>query len=138
MEGAAPSRRGGAKPRTSRSFSALLGGSPSISQGPISRLKEAEDEEGQGSVEEKETKETEVEAALAGLPEASEAPNLGPSNKPLIPPAEPSFLKMMEQMTQLMGQLTQAVAPRDISRAPGFNTLLIEETDSFDGTKAYE
>ncbi|MBW0547125.1 hypothetical protein O181_086840 [Austropuccinia psidii MF-1] len=91
MEGAAPPRRGG----------------------PISRLKEAEDEEGQDSVEEKETKETEVEAALSGFHEASEAPNLGPSNKPLISQAEPSFLKMMEQTTQLMGQLTQAVSPRD-------------------------
>ncbi|MBW0484576.1 hypothetical protein O181_024291 [Austropuccinia psidii MF-1] len=42
MEVAAPSRR-------SRSFSGLLGGYPSISQGPRSRLGEAEDEEGEES-----------------------------------------------------------------------------------------
>ncbi|MBW0463512.1 hypothetical protein O181_003227 [Austropuccinia psidii MF-1] len=42
---------------------------------------------------------------------ASEAPNLAPSNQPLVSQAEPNFLKMMEQMTQFMGQLTQAVSP---------------------------
>ncbi|MBW0589645.1 hypothetical protein O181_129360 [Austropuccinia psidii MF-1] len=46
MEGAAPSRRGGVKSRRSRSFSGLLGGYPGVSQGPRSRLGEAEDEEG--------------------------------------------------------------------------------------------
>ncbi|MBW0484531.1 hypothetical protein O181_024246 [Austropuccinia psidii MF-1] len=71
MEGAAPSRRGG----------------------PSSRLGEAEDEEG-GSDE------TEVTAALAGAPEASQASNLAHSNQPLVSQAEPNFLKMMEKMTQ--------------------------------------
>ncbi|MBW0530262.1 hypothetical protein O181_069977 [Austropuccinia psidii MF-1] len=47
MEGAAPSRRGGVKSRRSRSFSRLLGGYPSIPQGPRSRSGESEDEEGQ-------------------------------------------------------------------------------------------
>ncbi|MBW0588363.1 hypothetical protein O181_128078 [Austropuccinia psidii MF-1] len=46
MEGEAPSRRGGVKSRRSRSFSGLLGGYPSIPQGPRSRSGEAEDEEG--------------------------------------------------------------------------------------------
>ncbi|MBW0528219.1 hypothetical protein O181_067934 [Austropuccinia psidii MF-1] len=46
MEGEALSRRGGVKSRRSRSFSGLLGGYPRISQGPRSRLGEAEDEEG--------------------------------------------------------------------------------------------
>ncbi|MBW0485818.1 hypothetical protein O181_025533 [Austropuccinia psidii MF-1] len=46
MEGAAPSKRGGVKSRRSRSFSGLLGGYQSISQGPRSRSGEAEDEEG--------------------------------------------------------------------------------------------
>ncbi|MBW0582496.1 hypothetical protein O181_122211 [Austropuccinia psidii MF-1] len=109
MERAAPLRRGGVKSRRSRSFSGLLGGYPSIPQGPRSRLGEAEDEEGE------ESEETEVAAALAGVPEASEAPSLSLSNQPLVSQDEPSFLKMIEQPTQFMGKNTQEVAPRDMS-----------------------
>ncbi|MBW0530690.1 hypothetical protein O181_070405 [Austropuccinia psidii MF-1] len=58
MEGAELSRRGGLKSRRSRSFSGLLGGYPSISQGPRSRSWEAEDKEGE------ESEEPEVAAAL--------------------------------------------------------------------------
>ncbi|MBW0520873.1 hypothetical protein O181_060588 [Austropuccinia psidii MF-1] len=78
MEGAAPSRRGGVNSRRSTSFVGLLGGYPRISQGPRSRLGQAEDEEGQ------ESEETEVASALAGAPEASEPPNLALSNKSLF------------------------------------------------------
>ncbi|MBW0490723.1 hypothetical protein O181_030438 [Austropuccinia psidii MF-1] len=45
---------------------------------------------------------------------------------------------MMEQMTQFMGQLTQAVAPRDTLKAPSFKTTSMKVPDSFDGTKAYK
>ncbi|MBW0486166.1 hypothetical protein O181_025881 [Austropuccinia psidii MF-1] len=76
MEGAAPFIKEGMKPRRSRSFSGLLGGYPGTSQGPRGRLGEAEDEEGEESVEEKYFEETEVESA----PEASESPNLSLSN----------------------------------------------------------
>ncbi|MBW0544139.1 hypothetical protein O181_083854 [Austropuccinia psidii MF-1] len=131
MEEAAPSRRGGVKSRRSISFSGLLGGYSSIPKGPGSRLGEAEDEEGEKSVEEEESEETEVASGLAGAPEASEAPNLALSNQPLFSQAEPNFLKMMEQMTQLMGQLTQAVAPRDTSKAPLFKTPSMKAPDSF-------
>ncbi|MBW0483620.1 hypothetical protein O181_023335 [Austropuccinia psidii MF-1] len=110
MEGAAPSRRGG----------------------PRSRSGEAEYEEGE------ESEETEVADALAGAPEASEAPNLAHSNKPLVSQAETNFLKMMEQMTQFMGQLTQEVAPRDTQKAPAFKTPSMKAPDFFDGTKAYK
>ncbi|MBW0544415.1 hypothetical protein O181_084130 [Austropuccinia psidii MF-1] len=112
MEGAAPSRRGGVKSRISRSFYGLLGSYPSISQGPRSRLGEAENEEGE------EPEETEVE----GAPDASEAANLAHYNQPLVSQAEPNFLKMMEKMTQFMGQLTQAISPRDNFKSPTFST----------------
>ncbi|MBW0559157.1 hypothetical protein O181_098872 [Austropuccinia psidii MF-1] len=108
MEGAAPSRRGCVKSRRSRSFSGLLGGYPSISQRPRS------------------------------APEAAEAPNIAHYNQPLVSEAEPNFLKMMEQMTQFMGQLTQAVTPRDTSKAPPFKTPSMKAPDSFDGTKVYK
>ncbi|MBW0572388.1 hypothetical protein O181_112103 [Austropuccinia psidii MF-1] len=62
IQGAEPFRRGGVKSRRSRPFSGLLHG-PRISQGPRSRLGEAEDEEGE------ESEENEVAAALAGAPE---------------------------------------------------------------------
>ncbi|MBW0577822.1 hypothetical protein O181_117537 [Austropuccinia psidii MF-1] len=132
MEGAARSRRGGMKPRRSRSFSGLLGGYPGICEGERARLGEAEDEEGVGS------EETEVEAALKGVPEASEAENLGHSNQPPVSQAEPNFLKMMEQMTQFMGQLTQEVSPRDNSKAPAFKTPSMKTPNSFDGTQAHK
>ncbi|MBW0523641.1 hypothetical protein O181_063356 [Austropuccinia psidii MF-1] len=101
MDGEAPSRSGGVKSRRSRSFSGLLGGYPRNYQGPRSRSGEAEDEEGEESVEEEESEETEVAAALA---------------------ADPNFLKMMEPMTQFMGQLTQEASPINTSRAPEFKT----------------
>ncbi|MBW0557964.1 hypothetical protein O181_097679 [Austropuccinia psidii MF-1] len=103
MERVAPSRR-------SRSFSGLLGGYPGMYEGARERLGEAGYEEGEKS------EEAEVATALAGVPEASEAANLAHSNQPLVSQAEPNFLKMRAQMTQFMGQLTQAVAPRDNSR----------------------
>ncbi|MBW0572144.1 hypothetical protein O181_111859 [Austropuccinia psidii MF-1] len=53
---------------------------------------------------------------------ASEASNLAHSNQPLVSQAEPNFLKMMEQMTHFMGQLTQEVSARDNSKSPAFKT----------------
>ncbi|MBW0482152.1 hypothetical protein O181_021867 [Austropuccinia psidii MF-1] len=138
MEGPAPSRRGGVKLRRSTSFSGLLGGYPSISQGSRSRSGEAKDEEGEESVEEEKYEEGEVAADLAGAPESFEAPNLAPSNQPLVYKAEPNFIKMMEQMTQFMRQLTEAVAPQNTSRAPEIKTPSMKAPDSCDGTKAYK
>ncbi|MBW0489677.1 hypothetical protein O181_029392 [Austropuccinia psidii MF-1] len=45
---------------------------------------------------------------------------------------------MMEQMTQLIGQLTQAVTPRDNYKAPAFKTPSMKPPDSFDGTQAHK
>ncbi|MBW0562342.1 hypothetical protein O181_102057 [Austropuccinia psidii MF-1] len=58
MEGAEPSRIGGMKSRRSRSSSGLLGGYPGMSKGARETLGEAEDEEGEESVEEEESEET--------------------------------------------------------------------------------
>ncbi|MBW0535458.1 hypothetical protein O181_075173 [Austropuccinia psidii MF-1] len=132
MEGGEPSRRGGVNSRRSRSFSGLLGVYPSISKGPRSILGKAEDEEGE------KYEETEVESALAGAPEAFEASNIAHYNQPLVSQAEPNCLKMMEQMTQLMGQLTQAVTLRENSKAPAFKTPSMKAPDSFDDTQAHK
>ncbi|MBW0567683.1 hypothetical protein O181_107398 [Austropuccinia psidii MF-1] len=138
MERAAPSRRGGMKSRISRSFSGPLGAYPGMSEGARARLGEAKDEEGERSVEEEESEETEVATALAGAPEASEAEIPAHSNQPLVSQAEPSFLKMMEQMSQFMGQLTKAVSPRDNSKAPACKTPSMKGPDYFYCTQAHK
>ncbi|MBW0500670.1 hypothetical protein O181_040385 [Austropuccinia psidii MF-1] len=129
-EGVAPSKRGGMKSRRSRSFYGLLGGYPGMSEGEREIIGEAGDQKGE------ESGETEMATALEGAPEASEASNQAHSDQPLVSQAEPNFLKMMEQMTQFMAQLTQAVAPRDNSKAPAFKTPSMKEPDSFDSTQA--
>ncbi|MBW0560199.1 hypothetical protein O181_099914 [Austropuccinia psidii MF-1] len=138
MEGAAPSRRRVMKSRRSRSFSGLLGGYPGMSEGARARLGEAEDEEGEESVEEEDSGETEAADALANAPEVSQGSNLALSDQPPVPQTEPSLLKMMEQMTQFMGQLTQAVTTRDNSKAPAFKTPSMKAPNSFDGTQAHK
>ncbi|MBW0471527.1 hypothetical protein O181_011242 [Austropuccinia psidii MF-1] len=137
MEGADPSRRGGVKSQRSRSFYGLLGGYPSIPQGPRRSSGKLKMKRGE-SVQEEFSEEGKVAATLASAPKASEAPNLAPSNKPLVSQAEPKFPKIMEQMKQFMGQLTQAFAPRDTIRAPEFKTPSMKAPDSFYGTKAYK
>ncbi|MBW0569305.1 hypothetical protein O181_109020 [Austropuccinia psidii MF-1] len=106
-----------------------------MSEGARARLEKAGDEEGEESLEEEET---EVATALACGPGASEAANLNHSNKTLVSQAESNFLKMMEQMTQLMGQLTQAVAPRGDYKPPAFKTPSMKAADFFDGTQAHK
>ncbi|MBW0576064.1 hypothetical protein O181_115779 [Austropuccinia psidii MF-1] len=138
MEGAATSRRGGMKSRRSRSFSGLLGGYPGMSKGARERLGEVEDEEGEESVEEEDSGETEVADALANTPEVPQGPNIAPNNQPLVSQSDPSLLKIMEQMATIIGQLSQAAAPRENSKAPAFKTTSIKEHDSFDGTQAHE
>ncbi|MBW0545848.1 hypothetical protein O181_085563 [Austropuccinia psidii MF-1] len=69
------------------------------SGGHRNRLGEAEVEEGA--------------PAKAAATEAPEVANKALSNKPLFSQAEPDFLKMMEKITQFMGQLTQTVSSRD-------------------------
>ncbi|MBW0471388.1 hypothetical protein O181_011103 [Austropuccinia psidii MF-1] len=136
MEGAATSRRGEMKSRRSRYFSGLLGGYPGMYEGARARIGEVEDEEGEESVEEEDFGETEVSDALANAPEVPQDFNLAPTNKSLVSQSNPSLFKMMEHMTQLMGKLTQVVAPRDNFKAPAFKTPSIKEPDSFVGTQA--
>ncbi|MBW0527979.1 hypothetical protein O181_067694 [Austropuccinia psidii MF-1] len=138
MEGEAPSRRGGMKSRRSRFFSGLLGGYPGIPEGTREKLGEVENEEGEESVEEEDSGELKVADSLANAPELPQGSNLALSNQPLVSQTEPSLLKMMDQMTQFMGQLTQAVTPRDNSKAPAFKTPSMKAPNSFDGTQAHK
>ncbi|MBW0463872.1 hypothetical protein O181_003587 [Austropuccinia psidii MF-1] len=122
MEGAAPSGREGVKSIRSRSFSGLLGGYLGMSEGERAIVGEAEDEEGEESVEEEDSGETDVADALENAPEVPQGSHLALSSQPLVSQTEPILLNMMEQMTQFMGKLTQAVSPRENSKAPDFKT----------------
>ncbi|MBW0574371.1 hypothetical protein O181_114086 [Austropuccinia psidii MF-1] len=90
------------------------------------------------SVEEEDSGETEVVDPLANAQEVPQGSNLALSNQPLVSKTEPSLLKIMEQMIQFMGKLTQEVTPRDNSKAPAFKTPSMKEPNSFDGTKAHK
>ncbi|MBW0522360.1 hypothetical protein O181_062075 [Austropuccinia psidii MF-1] len=138
MEGAAPSRRGGMKSRRSISSSGLLGGYPGMPEGARARLGEVEDEEGEESMEEEDSGETEVGDDLEIFPEVPQGSNLAPTNQPLVSQSDPSLLKIMEKMATIMGQLSQAEAPRDNSKAPAFKTPSKKAPDSFDGTQAHK
>ncbi|MBW0572020.1 hypothetical protein O181_111735 [Austropuccinia psidii MF-1] len=138
MEGAAPSRRGGMKSRKSRSSSGLLGGYPGMPEGARARLGEVEDEEGEDFVEEEDSGETEVADALENFPEVPQGSNLAPTKQTLVSKSDPSLLKIMEKMATIMGQLSQAEAPRDNSKAPTFKSPSKWEPDSFYGTQAHK
>ncbi|MBW0499012.1 hypothetical protein O181_038727 [Austropuccinia psidii MF-1] len=138
IDGAEPSRRGGMKSRRSRSFSGLLGGYLGISEDARERLGDFEDEEGEESVEEEDSGETEVADALENNPEVPQGSNLSPTNQSLVSQSDPSILKIMEQMATIMGQLSQASDLRDNSKAPAFNTPSMKAADPFDGTQAHK
>ncbi|MBW0529699.1 hypothetical protein O181_069414 [Austropuccinia psidii MF-1] len=132
MEREAPSRRGGIKSRRSSYFSGLLGGYPGMSEGARARLGEAEEEEGEDSVEEEYSGEAEVADALAHAPEVPQGSNLAPTNQALVSQSDPILLKIVEQMTTIMGHLYQAEAPRDNSKAPAFKTPSMKAPEAFD------
>ncbi|MBW0581174.1 hypothetical protein O181_120889 [Austropuccinia psidii MF-1] len=122
------------KSRRSRSFSGRLSCYPGISEGERKRLEEVEDEEGEESVEAEDFGGTEVVDALSNSPEVPQV-----SNKPLVSQPDPSLLKIMEQMVfTIMGQIPQAAAPRDNSKAPVFKTPSMKAPDSFGGTQAHK
>ncbi|MBW0538309.1 hypothetical protein O181_078024 [Austropuccinia psidii MF-1] len=93
-----------------------------MSEGARARPQEFEDEEGEDSAEKEHSGETEVTDALTNAPDVPQSSNIAFYSHPLVSQTEPSLLKIMEQMTQFMGQLTQAVVPRESSNAPVFKT----------------
>ncbi|MBW0533459.1 hypothetical protein O181_073174 [Austropuccinia psidii MF-1] len=69
------------------------------------------------------------------MPQSS---NLSLYSKPLVSQIEQSLPNMIKKMTQFMGQLTQAVTPRDNSKAGELKSPSKKEIDSFDGTQAHK
>ncbi|MBW0582468.1 hypothetical protein O181_122183 [Austropuccinia psidii MF-1] len=109
-----------------------------MSEGERARIGEVEDEEGEGSVEEEDSGETEVADALANAPEVPQGSNLAPTNQHLVSQYDPSPLKIMEQMATIMGKLCQAASPSDNSKAPDFKTPSMKAPDPFYGTKPHK
>ncbi|MBW0545745.1 hypothetical protein O181_085460 [Austropuccinia psidii MF-1] len=93
-----------------------------MSEGARARIGEVEDEEGEESVEEEDSGETESADALANAPEVPKGSNLAPTNQSLVSQPDTSLLKIMEKMATFMGQLFQEAAPRDNYKAPAFKT----------------
>ncbi|MBW0480176.1 hypothetical protein O181_019891 [Austropuccinia psidii MF-1] len=89
-------------------------------------------------MEEEESDENEAKYSFEYASKASEAPNPTFYNQPLVSQAEPSFLRMMEQMTHFMGQLTQKLALRESYRVQASKTLSMKKPDSFDSNQSHK
>ncbi|MBW0477177.1 hypothetical protein O181_016892 [Austropuccinia psidii MF-1] len=85
-----------------------------MSEGAEARLGEVADEDGEESVEEEDSGETEVADSLANAPE------------------------IIKKTATIIGQLSQEAAPRENPKAPAFMTPSIKVPDSFDGTQAHK
>ncbi|MBW0510217.1 hypothetical protein O181_049932 [Austropuccinia psidii MF-1] len=109
-----------------------------MSEGARARLGGVEDEEGEESMEEEDSGETEVEDDLKNAPEVPQGSNLVPSNQNLVSQSDPSLLKIMKQMATIMGQLSQEAALRDNSKSHAIKTPLMQAPDLFYGTQAHE
>ncbi|MBW0512061.1 hypothetical protein O181_051776 [Austropuccinia psidii MF-1] len=108
------------------------------SEGATARLGEVEDEDGEDSVEEGDSGETEVADDLKNAPEIPQGSNLSPTNHPLVSQSYPSLLKIMEQMATITGKLSKAEAPRDNSKAPVLKNLSIKALDPLYGTQTHK
>ncbi|MBW0519807.1 hypothetical protein O181_059522 [Austropuccinia psidii MF-1] len=109
-----------------------------MSEGARARPGEVEDEEGEESVEEEDSREPEGEDALENAPEVPQGFNLAPTNQPLVSQSDPSLLKIMEKIDTIIGHTSQEAAPRENSKAPAFKNLSIKALYSFDGTQAHK
>ncbi|MBW0463605.1 hypothetical protein O181_003320 [Austropuccinia psidii MF-1] len=87
-----------------------------MSEGARAGLWEGKDNGGEGSVEEEDHGDPDVADDLESAPEVPQNSNITLSSQPLVSPAKTNFLKKMEQITQLMGKLTQAVSPATIPK----------------------
>ncbi|MBW0568674.1 hypothetical protein O181_108389 [Austropuccinia psidii MF-1] len=125
MEGEEPSRRGGMKSRRSIPFSSLLRGYPGMFEGARAILGEAEDEEGEDSVEEEDSGETEV----ADAPEVPQGSTLAPTNQPIASQSDPSLLKMMKQMNEsINGATHSSVCSHGQFQSPCFQDSINKST----------
>ncbi|MBW0576511.1 hypothetical protein O181_116226 [Austropuccinia psidii MF-1] len=134
LEGAAPCRKEERKPRRSSSFSGVVGGFPGLSRTTFKGPGEDGEEEEESSVEEEESDGTEAAPAPVGESEGTRGQTLAQSDQPVSHQTEPSFLAIMQQMTQTMANL-QAASSSEASRPPAFKTPSMKAPECFDGTQ---
>ncbi|MBW0506739.1 hypothetical protein O181_046454 [Austropuccinia psidii MF-1] len=105
MEGEAPSRKEGRRPRRSSSFSGVVGRFPGLSRTSLKVPGEDDEEEEENSVEEEESEGTEAAPAPVGASQGIGRPTLTQSDQPASHQSEPSLLAIMQQMSQIMDNL---------------------------------
>ncbi|MBW0555793.1 hypothetical protein O181_095508 [Austropuccinia psidii MF-1] len=137
MEGAAPSRKEGRRPRRSSSFSGVVGRFPGLSRTSLKVPGEDDENEEENSVEEEESDGTEATPAPVGEPQGTGRPTLAQSDQPVSHQSEPSLLAIMQQMTQVMANL-QAASSSESSRPPACKTPSMKAPEFFDGTQPFK
>ncbi|MBW0529328.1 hypothetical protein O181_069043 [Austropuccinia psidii MF-1] len=108
IEGAAPLRKEGRGPRRSNSFSGVVGGFPELSRTTFKGPGEDGEEEEENSVEEEESDSTEGVPAPVGASQGTGGPTLAQSDQPVSHQSEPSLSTIMQQITQMMANLSAA------------------------------
>ncbi|MBW0469155.1 hypothetical protein O181_008870 [Austropuccinia psidii MF-1] len=136
-EGEAPPRKEGRVPRRSSSFLGVVDGFPGISRTTFRGPGEDGEEEEENCVEEEEYDGTEASPAPVGASEGTRGPTLAQSDQPVSHQTEPSLLSIMQQMTQIMGNL-QAAASSEASRPPAFKTPSMKALECFYGTQPFK
>ncbi|MBW0526789.1 hypothetical protein O181_066504, partial [Austropuccinia psidii MF-1] len=137
LEGAAPFREEGRRPRRSSSFSGVVGGFTGTSRTIFRGPGEDGDEKEENSVEEEEFDGTEGVPAPVGASQGTEGPTLAQSNQPVSHQPEPSLLAIIHQMTQIMANL-QTPSSSESSRPQAFKTPSMKAPEFFNGTQPFQ
>ncbi|MBW0489081.1 hypothetical protein O181_028796 [Austropuccinia psidii MF-1] len=133
MEGAAPSRKDRRGPRRLNSFSGVVGGFPGISRTTFKGPGVDGEEEEENSVEEEYSEGTEGVPDPMRASQGTGGPTLAQYIQPISHQSEASLLAIMQQMTQIMGNL-QAESSSESSRPQAFKTPSMKAPEYFYGT----
>ncbi|MBW0551644.1 hypothetical protein O181_091359 [Austropuccinia psidii MF-1] len=135
MEGALPSRKEGRGPRRSISLSGVVGGFTEFSRTSLKVQGEDDDKEEENFVEEEESDGTEGFPAPMGASQSTGGQTKDQSDQPVCNQSEPSFLDIMQQMTQTMANIQAASSSSGSSRPPAFKTPSMKAQECFDRTQ---
>ncbi|MBW0555590.1 hypothetical protein O181_095305 [Austropuccinia psidii MF-1] len=120
---------------------APLDGTPAVPQlrsqldrGPHSQELQGPFSEEENSVEEQESDGTDGAPAPVGVSQGTGGPTLA---QPVSQQSEPYLLAIMQQMTQIMANLQEALVS-DLSRPPAFKTPSRKAPECFDGTQPFK
>ncbi|MBW0584012.1 hypothetical protein O181_123727 [Austropuccinia psidii MF-1] len=137
LKGAAPSRKEGRGPRRSSSFSGVVGLFCGTSRTNFRGPGEDGEEEEENSVEEEGSNGTEGVPSPVEASQGTGGPTLAQSNQPVSHQSEPSFLAIMQKMTQIMANLQEA-SSSEASRPPAFKNPSMKAPECFDGTQPFK